>query len=793
MTNFHCIRALAIWVVCGGFLARIESAEALPRNLGGGLDKLVAWYFAHAPQTPEAQRRALLDAEQPAAKHAQVDFAVNSATVDVRLDGTRTVAQVRATLEALGCTVLGTHDIGRAGSIISVKLPLSRALDAARAPGVFSLVLVQKPSPRVGAVTSQGVAVMKAENLQLNGTTLTGNGLSVGVISDSYNRTSPDAQADVASGDLPGTGNPQGHTQPVVVLEDGEEGDTDEGRAMLQIVHDVAPDAKLAFATAGATQTTLAEAIRSLRTTALADVIVDDITFHDEPFFSDGPVAQAVDDVVNSATLPGKRVAYYSAAGNEGVFGYSDTFRPISDAEVRAKHPKHNLQLKSVPAELTSGGFHNFGTAEEPLIVQKVKVTGDSATLDFQWDDPFVPPPGESTWITTDYNLLVFSSTGAYLGDLSGIDDNFSTGEPVELAELPLKSRGKPRAFQIAITRRSGGTPQADRLRYVVLTDGRFESVPFQRLAPTIYGHCGARSSDAVAAYHYDNLSRPADFTSAGPLTIYFDRDGRRLAEPEVRFQPTIAAPDNVDTTFFPQGPHADVDNNGFPNFDGTSAAAPHAAGVAALLLQASGGPGSLTAAQLRSALQNSVSSHELDPAYSKAVITAAGSTATLEARGDESNDSAFDPRFFKLSLGGAATARITQIVIDLAPAGLVFDPSAKLGLPFRVGAFSGISKRDFAALVSRSPRTTLTVKLKNMSFGPGATLEFGIDRDVAATKNQGNSADLLAGVTVTVTTVDNGVTTQNTGTFQNQLGKGFSPIDGFGLIDAQAALSLLP
>src|SRR6478672_5095900 len=110
MTISNCIRTLAILVVCGGFPARIESAEALPRNLGGGLDKLVAWYFAHAAQTPEAQRRALLEAEQPAAKRAQVDFAVNRATVDVRLDGTRTVAQVRATLEGLGCTVLGTHD-----------------------------------------------------------------------------------------------------------------------------------------------------------------------------------------------------------------------------------------------------------------------------------------------------------------------------------------------------------------------------------------------------------------------------------------------------------------------------------------------------------------------------------------------------------------------------------------------------------------------------------------------------------------------------------------------------------
>jgi hypothetical protein len=130
---------------------------------------------------------------------------------------------------------------------------------------------------------------------------------------------------------------------------------------------------------------------------------------------------------------------------------------------------------------------------------------------------------------------------------------------------------------------------------------------------------------------------------------------------------------------------------------------------------------------------------------------------------------------------------------VDLAPAGLVFDPKATLGLPFRVGAFSVISKTDFVGVVSRAPRTVLTLKLKNLRFGPGATIEFGIDRDLAAVKGGGNSADLLEGATVTVTTDDNGVVTQNSAPFQNQLGKGFSPIDGFGLIEAQAALSLLP
>ena len=71
----------------------------------------------------------------------------------------------------------------------------------------------------------------------------------------------------------------------------------DEGRAMLQIVHDVAPGATLVFHTGVGGQPGLAAAILALAD-AGADVIVDDLYGSFEPMFQDGIVAQAVDQVV---------------------------------------------------------------------------------------------------------------------------------------------------------------------------------------------------------------------------------------------------------------------------------------------------------------------------------------------------------------------------------------------------------------------------------------------------------------------------------------------------------------
>ncbi len=87
---------------------------------------------------------------------------------------------------------------------------------------------------------------------------------------------------------------------------------------MAQIVHDVAPGGKLAFATAFTpAKLGFAENIKALAKSsgAGADVIADDVFYFEEPFFQEGPVAVAVSEVTED-----DGVTYFSAAGNDNLF-----------------------------------------------------------------------------------------------------------------------------------------------------------------------------------------------------------------------------------------------------------------------------------------------------------------------------------------------------------------------------------------------------------------------------------------------------------------------------------------
>ncbi len=801
-----------------------DDEDGLPHNLGRELHALVQWHRTQSATADAATRQRALKTQlgnNHNRARVQTD-AAGAVVVNVHLDGSVPAGDVKKNLAALGLTITSEHTAlradGRDGTL-TAHLPLEHAAEAARTPGVFSVLVARRAHLRVGKVTSQGVAALHADTVQ---SIYSGTGITVGVLSDSYNQataesTDPSGNADpaytpatkaaddIADGDLPSAG--------VTVLQDASGDDlqyaTDEGRAMLQIIHDVAPGASLAFCTSGDSQDEFAANIRSLRTKALCDVIVDDVTFFDEPFFSDGPIAQAVDDVVTSSSLAGNKAIYYSAAGNEGDLSYAADFIDVSDANGRADPGP--VKLDQVPKQLTAGGFHNFKKAalgRGTKIIQKIKVSGADATLNFQWDDPFM-----SGSATADYNILVFDSAGNYhsgadMNDpiASGIEDNFASGEPSELAYLPVNNDGSDATYFVVISRTAEGAGTAKHLRYIVEDGDTVEGDYLRTAQPTIYGHPAAANADGVAAYDVHDLSTPEGYESFGPVTIYFDAKGNRLATPAVRVEPTIATVDGVDTSFFPEGPLTgdegeDTDNDGFPNFYGTSAAAPHAAGVAALLLQAAGGKNSMTAAAMRTLLESTAASHDLDAATSIASFTSADGLFTVSAvaKGDASNNSAFDSKFFTLTFTGPAGSSLHKAIIDIGAEKEDFDTNATTGFPFTIGLNTGVVTTGLVNRLSTDANgvgnSRLLIKLPRGNFPSGGTLAFGIDRDdiTATPPSGGNDADLLGGATITAKFIlADGTGDKAVGQLTNKIGAGYSPDVGYGLINAQAALNKL-
>jgi len=227
-----------------------------------------------------------------------------------------------SSLSLLQTTTYGLFDIVEDAKdlIIVGKIPILNLFSLNSLTTYLSAVRPVYPSiPTSGIVTSLGDVSMHSDFVR-NGFKLQGEGVKVGVISDSYNtQIGNPAADDVLKGDLPGIGNPV-NTNPVEVLLDYPYGvRTDEGRAMLQIVHDIAPKAKLAFRTGYISAPDFANGIKELKN-AGCDIIVDDITYITQPFLNDGVVAQAVNDVKAAG------VTYFSAAGNYGNKSYQNPF-----------------------------------------------------------------------------------------------------------------------------------------------------------------------------------------------------------------------------------------------------------------------------------------------------------------------------------------------------------------------------------------------------------------------------------------------------------------------------------
>ncbi|MFM9057670.1 MAG: autotransporter-associated beta strand repeat-containing protein [Planctomycetaceae bacterium] len=399
----------------------------------------------------------------------------------------------------------------------------------------------------IGSATSQGVSVLKADQARtIFG--VTGAGVKLGVISDSFNGagTTPTLATQISAGNLPGAGNPNGYTTGVSVVKD--DSGTDEGRAMLEIIHDVAPGAQLYFHSAfnntnpvtsytgvgtPAPDQSIADAIDGLAAVSGMRVIVDDVGYLTAPRFQDGPAAKSA----NAAFAKG--IAYFSAAGNSAT----DATRVTTSVGV--------------------SGTVNWGT--DGLLLMRAAANSSGRAV-LQWGEPYTSVSGSAT--TSNFRVAVTTTNGA--STYFTIDNQTAGQDPYEFVTI---SNSGTAAVDVAlrVTRLSGTAPVVMQLSTF---GSSFTIIDTDKTnAPTVYGQAAATGAIGVAASYWGTPSSVESFSSRGPTLILFDANGNPVTE--TRTTPLLTAPDGGTTT-----------TSGFNPFYGTSAAAPHAAAVAALVME---------------------------------------------------------------------------------------------------------------------------------------------------------------------------------------------------------------
>ena len=581
------------------------------------------------------------------------------------LTGNRIALTVTANEEDISAVIKRLEAAGMTNTahykhLISGVLPIKDLDKLAGITGISWVSSHRGTSYSVGLATNKGETGMYADVVKKQNN-LNGEGITIGVLSDSYNCLGG-AESDVTSGDLP---------SDVRVIKEytfcAEDSTIDEGRAMMQLIHDIAPAAKLMFYTAWEGPVGFAQGIITLADNG-ADIIVDDIGYFAMPMFQEGPIAQAVNEVT------ARGVAYFSAAGNSSRKSYEN---------------------KAIFSD-TRESAHDFGLAagQASDLYQKIIIPKDSTiSITFQWASPYEIANGQ-VGATSDLDIYLYNADKS---NFVASSTNTNIGhDPVEFLRYTTASDSESDTFYLHVRYMAGDKPT--KLKYVLfgpgltdssrpetlyvaesaeglvirhtkndelMTEGQavivikdpedrfvikdlanftIEKTPegefsitvdekdivlddiwfipvgftpvilvngelviitedaenthafiadYRTQSSTVFGHANALGAIAVGAMSYqqaplfNNSLLIESFSSAGGTPILYNGQGQLLASPEYHPNPAFIALDDIDTTFFPEvSEERDTDGNELPNFKGTSAAAPNAAAVAALVLQ---------------------------------------------------------------------------------------------------------------------------------------------------------------------------------------------------------------
>ena len=536
----------------------------------------------------------------------------NRVLVEVRFD--RGAAAAVDDLRATGAKIVNVSSRYQTVTVAAKPSELGGLSSVSRVTNVSPSLapIVAASECPAGTAVSQGDTQLHAAEARTSAE-VDGSGVTVGILSDSFDKATEAADEsgpiethaaeDVESGDLPGATNPCGETSNVNVLDDPDSQGEDEGRAMAQIVHDLAPGANLAFATAFTSETAFAENVELLAKPvgeggAGANVIADDVTYPTEPFFQEGVVANAVRKVTEAG------VSYFSSAANNNLRAGGKDIASWEAPQYRdssscpAAIVAYSTQLEK-SGETGLHPTHCMDFSPGPSVDRTFRVTvfpGSTLRIDLQWAEPW-------EGVSTDLDAFLLGPKGELVA--RSIEDNVNGSEqPFEFVGWK-NNTGTTANVKLVINRFIGGTP---RLKFALLQNGGgVTSTEYETsqgsdiVGPTIFGHNGAEDATSVAAMNQAATAAPESYSSRGPVTHYFGPvNGLAAAEPlepeTILSKPDLTATDCNVTTFF-------AEFEGTWRFCGTSAAAPHAAGVAALMLDKEP---AATPEQIRTALQES-------------------------------------------------------------------------------------------------------------------------------------------------------------------------------------------
>ena len=480
----------------------------------------------------------------------------------------------REQLMALGAT--GIVESPRL-AVIQAWIPASQLNAVGELPGVLRVGLPRyavskqapslKPQTRAGSVDTEGDRILHASAFRAV-TGVTGKGVAVGVISDGDQHIA-DSQK---TGDLPADiwDDPKdaGGSDGFSPASSG-----DEGTAMMEIVYDLAPGLDQLGFCGPQTTVDFITCLDDFKTNISSNVIVDDLGFPGGAMFSQDTFTSAVESFASD----NPNVHLVTATGNDGEGFWEGTWTTAA----------------ALPVSTTVNGVSyteamNFDTSGGSNPYLQIDVNqGDVIDYLVEWDDSWSDTTKAND--PNDFDVVVFdSNTGA--GTPVACNQGINIGpDPTKASSTKcnqsntssLNSPGPQPIQGSQWTAKQStyylevfgvrGSLNGKRIKILVFDQSAFQVVLTPFTSGSVYGHAALAepTETSVGALFSGDLSLES-FSSTGPVEM-----GTGGATSSI-MKPDFVAPDGVSVT----------GAGGFQTpFFGTSAAAPHIAGLMALLI----------------------------------------------------------------------------------------------------------------------------------------------------------------------------------------------------------------